>query len=44
MLQADFLRPDTMPIRLEQMLFLLMKVTTTARFTSSWEKSNIARP
>ena len=24
MLQADFLRPDAMPIRLEQMLFLLM--------------------
>ena len=24
-LQTDFLRPDTMPIRPEQMLFLLMK-------------------
>jgi len=24
MLQADFLRPDAMPIRLEQTLFLLM--------------------
>jgi len=26
MLQADFLRPDAMPIRLEQMVFLLMRV------------------
>ena len=25
MLQADFLRPDAMPIRLEQMVFLLME-------------------
>jgi len=26
MLQTDFLRPDAMPIRLEQTLFLLMEV------------------
>jgi len=26
MLQTDFLRPDAMPIRLEQTLFLLMKI------------------
>jgi len=26
MLQTDFLRPDAMPIRLEQTLFLLMEI------------------
>jgi len=33
MLQADFLRPDAMPIRLEQTLFLLMHLILRPKFS-----------